>query len=362
MITVTNRRDTKSFTDETSPRQLTKSDRKVSITGQVIREEGTKWFRDLVKLCPVESVEVKSVRILDFFHTCPRDFQDRVWLGIKRVRINIVDSLPYQLNFKKIFDQVWKGSRIWKLIESDAQRHHELAKLVKKHFDERVTERIVRDSTPYRLRELMRPKYAPYSLSYYLPENRRKYELESVRLDPFRKKRASMTGTAVKYVAKAASVFNPAIDAVSPMTVYFGDTYHQYRVQQLLHDSHAFDEGDDSSVKWIRDQRQQVSSDDWAPFPEDDGWITDGYVDDCGEYGELYCVPSHENEYVQAADIAAGFARQNYERYGIAAVADKFEHVTINGERITHDNAEERFEYWRQLFERHAKHNRSTSE
>jgi hypothetical protein len=49
--------------------------------------------------------------------------------------------------------------------------------------------------------------------------------------------------------------------------------------------------------------------------------------------------------------MAAGFARQDYERYGIAAVAGRFDYVTLNGERITQNNAEEKFEIWRQLIE-----------
>jgi len=53
-----------------------------------------------------------------------------------------------------------------------------------------------------------------------------------------------------------------------------------------------------------------------------------------------------------AADIAAGFARDAYEKYSVVAVAEQFEYVTINGERVTQDNAQERFEYWRQLHER----------
>jgi len=96
----------------------------------------------------------------------------------------------------------------------------------------------------------------------------------------------------------------------------------------------------------------ETSSSGWMPYevPE--------YVDDFDEryshfaYGQLYPVKSHESEYIQAADIAAGFARDAYEKYSVVAVAEQFEYVTINGERVTQDNAQERFEYWRQLHER----------
>src|SRR5205085_4493738 len=89
---------------------------------------------------------------------------------------------------------------------------------------------------------------------------------------------------------------------------------------------------------------------------DDGSWETEGTwkvcetYEDCS-YGKLHSIASETSSYTQAADIAAGFARQNYERYGIVAVAGRFEYVTLNGERITQDNAEERFEMWQQLIE-----------
>lgn len=44
----------KTFTDETSPKNPSTSDRKVSIHGQVIRELPLSWFYDLVRLYPRE--------------------------------------------------------------------------------------------------------------------------------------------------------------------------------------------------------------------------------------------------------------------------------------------------------------------
>src|SRR5205085_11804295 len=95
---------------------------------------------------------------------------------------------------------------------------------------------------------------------------------------------------------------------------------------------------------WIDSQRKEVVG--RGPFGCYDYY---DYEDDA--FGELYSIPSDSSSYAQAADIAAGFARQDYERYGIAAVAGRFDYVTLNGERITQDNAEERFEMWQQLIE-----------
>ncbi len=87
-------REAKSFTDETSPKKTSaSSDRKVSIHGQVVRGLPMNWYYDLVKLHPDKTGEIKSEYILNDFHNLPSEFKGRIWVGMKRVIINIVDSL-----------------------------------------------------------------------------------------------------------------------------------------------------------------------------------------------------------------------------------------------------------------------------
>jgi hypothetical protein len=228
VIFVEERKEPKSFTDETSPRQLTRSDRKVSIHGQVIREESLAWFRDLIKLYPGESPEVKSIRILEDFHNQPRDLRNRVWAGMKRVRINLVDSLPYQADYKEVLRDVYKHSHAYELLKENAGHGDRFAKAVLNRMDESVTEDIIKDSTAYRLREMMHPRNARGIWGYGFARHTSndsvsRYE-ESVNLEPFKRKTSSMTGKAVKYAAKAASVFAPAIDQINPMMMYYPNT------------------------------------------------------------------------------------------------------------------------------------------
>lgn len=161
-----------------------------------------------------------------------------------------------------------------------------------------------------------------------------------------------MSGKAVKYAAKSGSVFNRAIDFVGPRRVFGHDGWTQYYMRRALGDSHAFDRGDNKSIKWIDDQRRRVCGGGPYDYVDDCGpWGKDGYWEPSGSFGRLYSLPSETSRHIQAADIAAGFARQDYERYGIAAVAGRFDYVTLNGERITQDNAEEKFGLWRDLTE-----------
>ena len=345
-------KEAKSFTDETSPQKPAASDRKVSIHGQVIRELPLAWYHDLMKLYPAESKEVKSTRILNEFYNLPRDFRDKIWVGMKRVIINIVDSLSYQTDLKQILCDVYKNDRIHELLKQNAQQGDEFSRKILKSMDETVTKWIIRDSPPERLKRSMRPRYWPGSLAFYMNQPVR--DDDEVDLSPFKAKKSSMTSKAVKYASKSGSVFNPARDQINPMLMFQHDSWTHYMVCRVLRDSHAFDRGDDQSIKWIDSQRKKIAGSGHYDYYDDDGaWhVEDGF-------GQLYSIPSDTSSYAQAADIAAGFARQDYERHGIAAVAGRFDYVTINGERITQDNAEERFEFWRQLIEREQRDNQT---
>lgn len=337
-----NPKEAKTFTDETSPRKPPASDRKVSIHGQVIRDLPLNWFYDLRGLYPGDSWEVKSTRILNDFHNLPADKKNKIWAGMKRVIINIFDSLSYQIDYKKILNDVYKNDRAYELVKQHASQGNEFARSVLARMDEAVTKRIIRDSAPHRLRDMMRPRQWPGSLAFNIYQPQR--VVEEVDLTPFKTKKSSMAGKAVKYAAKSGSVFNRAMDIARPRAMLWPDSWTHFYMCQALRDSHAFDRGDDKSLGWIDGQRREVMR--GGPFGHCDYYF---YEDE--SLGRLYSIPSDSSGYTQAADIAAGFARQDYERHGIAAVAGKFDYLTLNGERITQNNAEEKFELWRQLTE-----------
>jgi hypothetical protein len=186
--------EAKSFTDETSPRKSTASDRKVSIHGQVIRELSLKWVYDLRKLYPGESWEVKSARILEEFHNLPRDFREGIWSGMKHVIINIVDSLSYQTDLKQILRNIYKNDKIHELLKQNAKLGDEFSKKILAHMDETVTLWIIQDSPPERLKQEMRPRYWPGSFAYYMHQDDH-FEDDEIDLTPFRAKTSSMTSS-----------------------------------------------------------------------------------------------------------------------------------------------------------------------
>jgi hypothetical protein len=303
-----------------------------------------------MKLYPNESGEVKSQRILEEFDNFQREYRDKIWVGMKRVIIHIVDSLPYQTDYKKILAEIYKNNRAYEQVCQDADLGDKFAKHILKCMDEAITEWIIRDSPPQRLKEMMRPRYWPGSLAYYMHQDER-YD-DDIDLAPFRAKASSMTSRAVKCASKAGSVFFPAIDCINPMMLFQQDSWTHYTVRERLRDSHAFDRGDDKSIRWIDDQRKEIGRGGLYDYYDDYGSCEAYQSYEDFSYGKLHSIRSDQSVHTQAADIAAGFARQAYERHGIVAIAGSFDYVTINGERITQNNAEEKFELWRQLIER----------
>jgi hypothetical protein len=206
VITVRDREDfTKSFTDETSPK-LPKSHRKVSIHGQVIREsDDLKWFRELVKRYPNDSPENKSVRILEDFDSYPYEFRKMVRAGMKKVRIHVVDSLSYQESYKEALRSVYDRDQVRRLLDRDAQRGNEFAQYIRRQLDEFVAKAILRDSTSQRLRDMVETEGSFGGFFPLLRPVDPQPRFRQVDLQPFRKKRGSITGQAVKAVSKAAS-------------------------------------------------------------------------------------------------------------------------------------------------------------
>lgn len=265
---------------------------------------------------------------------------------------------------------MYERDAAFELLQAHAKQGDRFAKMVMDRMDESISKWILRDSPPYRLKEMMRTKpilggwFLSIGGPYYYPE-------EKIDLTPFKKKRSSMTGKVVKAASKSGSVFNPAIDYARPMQMFNNEWWMKMQISRKLMESHAFDDGDKKAVDWIDRERRQLSRTgfeyEYSFEYEDDGWVADGEWHTAGPdhfesyqqfaYGQLHRIKSDKSNYIQAADIAAGFARQAYERQGIAAVAGDFEYVTLNGERITQDNAERKFEVWRQLIDQERRGN-----
>jgi hypothetical protein len=140
----------------------------------------------------------------------------------------------------------------------------------------------------------------------------------SADVEPFRKKRSNIIGQVADYVSASASVFTPATDELSA-----GDSPAQrWGASNALCDSHAFDEGDRQQLERLEDQRDEDVRKTMPPFyairPQ-----------------PLTTITSNSSLHVQAADIAAGIARELWSRFDLVQVARHFHYVTYNSVRLT---------------------------
>jgi hypothetical protein len=141
-------------------------------------------------------------------------------------------------------------------------------------------------------------------------------------VEPFRKKRSNIIGQVAGYVSASASVFTPATDELSGTD----SPARRWGAGNALCDSHAFDEGNRQQLECLEDQRDEVVGKTMPPFyalrPQ-----------------PLTTVTSGSSLPVQAADIAAGIARELWTRHNLVHVARHFHYVTYNSVRLTIEDA-----------------------
>src|SRR5689334_18044346 len=84
-----------SFTDDTSPNLQHEPERRASIHAQVIRTDLLGWYYTILNLYQDITGELKSEKVLTNFASLSKSKRDYLRDGLKTVRINVVDTLPY---------------------------------------------------------------------------------------------------------------------------------------------------------------------------------------------------------------------------------------------------------------------------
>ncbi len=168
----------------------------------------------------------------------------------------------------------------------------------------------------------------PYFLPNYCGIQIEKPEPLPVDIEQFRKKKATVIGVISKFLSASASVFTPATDKLT----LGGDLAappppaRLREAAETLCQSHAFDRGDKKQIAWMKEQRLCVLDRTLTPFYSP-------------VPGPLIEVDSASSEHIQAADIAAGIAREFWYRRSLVEVVSHFSYVTYNAERLSVDKA-----------------------
>ena len=334
MILTAGSPDALSFTDDTS---LPNAGAKVSIHAQVIRELPLDWYYALLQRTPSHASELKSTVIVEVFFALPDFERRRVLSTMKTVRIHVNDPRLYTHDVDELLSDIVPGGDVPGFIKRLNRAQQGVAENERRKM---IARRMLRDapSQQIRLKHLLweyqsglristwhREPLIDDELMPYFEEKPPK-EFDFV---PFERSRKNAVNVLSAFLSKSESVFCEALDGIdqfiekgtqSPMLVAF-------QLSRILSESHAFDKGDAQEVQWIDGERHDVLGriDHHRMFPVQPAPLPE--------------VDSRNSFLVQAADFAAGIAREIWSRNSLPHLVDKFDYVTYNGRRIPESEA-----------------------
>jgi hypothetical protein len=328
-----------SFTDDTS---LPYASCRVSIHAQILRDDQHElgWYFYLRALAPDAGDEFKRQAIETFF-TLPALNRAQIFKTLRSVRIHVTDPRPYVADLGDFLRRILPAgvpvSAFLRRLD-DSTRHLSRLRDITTDF---VATRVLHDSPAQRLLVMYRAweystlrRLPPWFIatedcSGVLAEDAHALSFD---LDTFRHKNASILNDVANSVSASASVFTPAIDKFSDISddpLMAAPMAGPWFMTSALNQSHAFGEGNSRSIDWIENQRSTVLA----------------QADRAGEfYPEFMPEPlveirSAESLPIQAADIAAGIARELWRRSSLVHLVAHFEYVTYNGRRLSEDEA-----------------------
>ena len=334
MVLTTGSLDALSFTDDTS---LPDAGAKVSIHAQVLREPPPDWFYTLLQRAPDHAGELKSSVIAEVFFNLPDYERRKILATLKTVRIHISDPRPYTHDVNEALSDIVPGGDVSGFIKRlDKARQHAAESERRKL----IARRMLQDAPPQqiRLKHLvweyqvgLRISVAPHGpfmdeelMPYFEQETPEEFDFT-----PFERSKKNVVNVLSGFLSKSESVFCEAMDGMdeviehgvrSPMLV-------AYQLSRILSACHAFDKGDARAVRWIDGERQDVMNriDRHRMFPTRPGLLPE--------------VDSKESFLVQAADFAAGIAREIWRRNSLPHLTGTFDYVTYNGRRLSETEA-----------------------
>jgi hypothetical protein len=332
-----------SFTDDVKPdaRSLTKK-RHVSISAKVRRDNPLDWFYDLLNSCLNEKGELKSDRVVPAYQRLGLKRKAKLWDTLKEVQINVTDSLPYQARIHQNVKESMKREDAIDWIRQRASAKDPFAMKMQELLNNQTAESILFDAPSKQLSWNIH--FAQHRMGYSLRVGSLGYARlpdHKIDLEHFKSSRpGSIVRAATEWTAKSASAFSEAID--STFTGYLYPYQHPLLnpVYKALRKSHAFDEGNDRSVKVMEVERKQIARE----MSYHDYWQEMYPLDPL--HGKI---DSKKSFFMQASDIAVGIAKYLYEQGEVLAVTLHFEYVMFNGRRIYQNDAYETIMKWRQL-------------
>lgn len=342
MIILPDDPDVVSFNDDTSPDRRFSHRPKIVVNAQVNRETGLDWFFRLLVLCP-NAGEVKADSVWIQFCNLGSDEKDLVWAGLSKVHIHIVDPEPYIQHSKDVLRESWRRNDAPELLAQLCAEGVRGAQWFRGEFAKFAASSILWDSTAVRLNSFARALANPFvvnasddlSQCYTMCESP-----DPIDIDDFGPNTRSLIRNVTGWAAKSAAAFDSALQCVQEME----DQVESYRfapeglirrrMESRILKTHAFDEGNQRHVDLLEAARSSILKTLTLDSP---------YLQYSLARAPRYRqIKSHESSFIQAADVAAGFATRIMEADGLVGVVSRFEYVTHNGVRLSRGAAEER--------------------
>jgi hypothetical protein len=330
-----------SFNDDTAPDTRLTDNQRLSFDAQVMPGNSLDWYYQMLQLfepisrgLPLE--ELKSKAVWERFETLTPQRKERIWQGLSKVRIHITDPRPYRQSFNNIASKMLRTDDPATYLQRQVAAKNPEAIWLSMRANIYTAQRILDDSVASRVRKVSRfLSDGPFSIGSDPTTD----EGDD---DPFDLRKVSkeikpLVRKATILSAKSAAAFHEALSCMTEFdpedAVYNQDLIRKRMMSRVL-DTHAFDKGDASYVPLIEDARRRIVGNLKPPSMDPDTHTNMPIR----PYSEL---ESEKSFFVQAADIAGGFASRLMERSGLTSVAGSFEYVTYNGSRLSRTEAEE---------------------
>jgi hypothetical protein len=268
--------------------------------------------------------------------------REKIFKTLRTVRIHIVDPRPYMVDVQDSLQKhLPNGITVPDFLKRlDASTKH--LRQTRRLALECIATSILHDAPAERLKtEYQAWEYAS-GMTIHVDESlysemplqpvvkpQRTYDLA-----PFEHEKSNILNDVANFVSASASIFWPALDEFRDARQdYFLDApmAGPWLISSALGRSHAFDQGHSHAVRWIEKQRTDALA----------------QIDPRGLFyprnmpRPILELVSTESVPIQAADIAAGIARELWCRNSLPHLVNRFEYVTFNGDRLSDIQAQQ---------------------
>ena len=341
-----------SFSDETSTDSRVTGKYKVCITGQVDRNLSLDWYYDIIALFPDAPGELKSKVVTERFNNFPSNMRAKIWAGLKKVKIHVVDPQPHGHKLENMLRSAWRSSDAPERLDRMAREGIAFARGVLEELRYLLADSILRDSTAVRVQHLARALSEPLFGSMFSDTGTNSLldsELQCpqvITADDF-PNRKSLVRDVTSWSAKSSAAFHSVLEAPAQVIeennvgyFYADNIILQRRMTKELSYTHAFDKGNEKQLHLLERARHSMIRE---LANRDHMYVCS--VPRLGFVG----TESRDSYYTQAADIAAGMASDLYEKEGLIGIVDRWEYVAFNGARVSRSDAEEEMRKLRSL-------------